>query len=131
MFIILFGIRRRAQRMAVVLQLCSRCHTPAAQTIIRVRTFFTLFFIPLIPLGSKYRSTCTMCGSTVALSAEEAEHLVASAQMQTGSPRPATGSPTVPVTAAPYPNIPPPPAMFQPGDPNALPGSAFPPPSNN
>jgi len=82
LFFILFGLRRRAQRLGTVLQLCSRCHTPAAQSVIRVRTFFTLFFVPLIPLGSKYRATCTLCGSTVSIPKEQAGQLVASVQAQ-------------------------------------------------
>jgi zinc-ribbon family len=71
--LLIFGVRRRGYRMANVFAMCGVCHTPAAQAIARVKTFFTFFFIPLIPLGSKYRSTCTMCGATVSLTKEQAE----------------------------------------------------------
>ena len=57
--LLIFGVRRRGYRMVNVFAMCGVCHTPAAQAVTRVRTFFTFFFIPLIPLGSKYRSTCT------------------------------------------------------------------------
>jgi zinc-ribbon family len=108
---ILFGIRRKAQRLAVVLSLCASCHTPAAQAITRIRTFFTLFFIPVIPLGSTYRTTCTMCGATFRVTKEQAEQLVGSAQAQARSP---------------YPTVPPPPAVTLPA-PEVFPGATTPP----
>ncbi len=85
---ILFGFRRRAQRLAIVLQLCSRCQTPAAQAVTRIRSFFTLFFIPVIPLGSRYITTCTLCGATTKITKEQADHLIASAQAQAAGPPP-------------------------------------------
>jgi hypothetical protein len=42
----------------------------------RIRTFFSLFFIPVVPLGSSYRTTCTMCGRSVKITRETAEHIV-------------------------------------------------------
>jgi hypothetical protein len=76
------GIRQKAYRLATVFAVCSVCHTPAAQAVTRVRTFFSLFFIPLIPLMSRYRRTCTMCGQSVSVSAADASQLVAAAQAQ-------------------------------------------------
>jgi len=84
--LLIFGVRRRGYRMANVFAMCGVCHTPAAQAIARVKTFFTFFFIPLIPLGSKYRSTCTLCGATVSLTKEQAEAGVEAArQAQAGT----------------------------------------------
>ena len=80
--LLIFGIRRRGYRIATVFAICGQCHTPAAQAIVRVKTFFTFFFIPLIPLGAKYRSTCTMCGTVVNLTKEQAETGVQQAQAQ-------------------------------------------------
>ena len=79
--LLIFGVRRRGYRMVNVFAMCGVCHTPAAQAVTRVRTFFTFFFIPLIPLGSKYRSTCTLCGGTISLTKEQAEAAVASARL--------------------------------------------------
>ena len=53
--IILFGFRRTRARLGTILVMCGFCHTPAAHAIQRIRKFFTLFFIPVIPLGTKYR----------------------------------------------------------------------------
>jgi hypothetical protein len=76
------GIRKKAYRLATVFAVCSVCHTPAAQAVTRVRTFFSLFFIPLVPLMSRYRRTCTLCGQSVSISAADADQLVAAAQAQ-------------------------------------------------
>ena len=79
-------------------ELCSRCHTAAAQSVIRVRTFFTLFFVPLIPLGSKYHATCTICGSTVSVTKEQASQLVASDQAQAAGLPPTSDAAAATVT---------------------------------
>jgi hypothetical protein len=70
---LIFGIRRRGYRLGNVFAMCGNCHTPAAHSIVRLRSIFTFFFIPLIPFGSKYQGTCTMCGNTSSLSREQAE----------------------------------------------------------
>jgi hypothetical protein len=81
--LIIFGRRRRGYRMAHVLAMCGRCHSPATQAVVRIKTFFTLFFVPLIPLGTKYRSTCTNCSATIELSRDQADQaLVTMAQQQ-------------------------------------------------
>jgi len=56
--------------------MCGACQTPAAQVIARVRAFLTFLFIPLLPLGSRYRSTCTMCGAGVSLTRAQAHAAV-------------------------------------------------------
>jgi hypothetical protein len=78
--LLIFGVRRRGYRMVNVFALCGVCHAPAAQAVARIRTYFTFFFIPLIPLGSTYRSTCTLCGATISLTKEQAGIAVESAR---------------------------------------------------
>jgi zinc-ribbon family len=87
MFLI-FGIKRMNRRLATVLALCAQCHTPAAQVVVRLSTWFSLFFIPVIPLGSKYVSTCTLCGKSVKIDKVQALQMVAvSQQASSGSPQ--------------------------------------------
>jgi zinc-ribbon family len=129
--LLIFGVRRRGYRMANVFAMCGVCHTPAAQAIARVKTFFTFFFIPLIPLGSKYRSTCTMCGASISLTKEQAEAGVeaarlAHAQAQAGTAPQVPVAPLVASAPAPDPMAPPAPPLVDPapGDgPPALPGA--------
>jgi hypothetical protein len=103
------GIRRKAQKLATVFAVCGVCHTPAAQTVNRLRTFFTVFFIPLIPLASRYYTTCTMCGQSVKITREAAEHLVASTQAQVSTQTPYP----MPTSGQQMPPPPPPPVEIQ------------------
>jgi hypothetical protein len=94
MFLI-FGIKRLKKRLATILALCGQCHSPAAQVVVRVSTWFSLFFIPVIPLGSKYVSTCTLCGQSVKVDKAQALQMVAAAQLQSGhSPETPVPEPT-------------------------------------
>jgi hypothetical protein len=93
MFII-FGIKRLKRRLATVFALCSQCRSPAAQVVVRISTWFSLFFIPLIPLGQKYISTCTLCGQSIKLDKTQALHLVEVAQQAAnGSENPEIAAP--------------------------------------
>jgi hypothetical protein len=77
--IILFGLRRKATRMGTIFMMCAQCQTPAAQALTRIRNWFTLFFIPVIPLGTKYHTTCTLCGRSTQITKEAADTYVAQA----------------------------------------------------
>jgi hypothetical protein len=93
MFLI-FGIKRIRRRLATVLAMCGRCSTPAVQVVVRVGTWFSLFFIPVIPLGTKYISTCTLCGESVKIDKDQALQTVAAAQqMAVASPEPHVSPP--------------------------------------
>jgi hypothetical protein len=83
---IIFGLKRKAHRLATIFAMCLDCQTPAAQVLVSVRSFFSLFFVPVVPLGTKYRTTCTMCGTSTTVSAEYADRLMATAQAQVEHP---------------------------------------------
>jgi hypothetical protein len=87
---ILFGIKRMRRRLATVFALCGQCSTPAAQVLVRVSTWFSLFFIPVIPLGTTYVSTCTFCGRSVKVDKAQALQMESvSQQAQPGAAPPA------------------------------------------
>jgi len=79
MFLI-FGVKRLKRRLGTAFALCRRCGTPAAQVVTRIGTWFSLFFVPVIPLGTKYVSTCTFCGESTKLEKLHAMQMVAAAQ---------------------------------------------------
>jgi len=79
MFLI-FGVKRLKRRLVTTFTLCGRCGTPAAQVLTRISTWFSLFFVPVIPLGSKYVLTCTFCGESTKLEKLQATQMVAAAQ---------------------------------------------------
>lgn len=114
MFLI-FGIKRMARRLGTVFALCGLCRTPAAQVIGRRSTWFSLFFIPVIPLGTKYFSTCTLCGGSVKLTKDQAMDMMAAAAHQ---------------APAPPPTVPPPPTYTAPPPSAAAPGLPTPAPSS-
>ncbi|HET9051939.1 MAG TPA: zinc ribbon domain-containing protein [Candidatus Dormibacteraeota bacterium] len=63
--IIIFGGRRTVKPLGILQARCPRCGQVAAQRLVRSTRWFTLFFIPVIPLGSRHIATCTYCGSAV------------------------------------------------------------------
>lgn len=91
--IIIFGFRRMLARLGTVFVLCASCSTPAAHALVRTRRWFTLFFIPVIPLGTKYFTTSALCGRATQITKEGADHYMASAQQQAA----ATNGAAVPI----------------------------------
>ncbi|MEU0156059.1 MULTISPECIES: zinc-ribbon domain-containing protein [Micromonospora] len=71
----IFGLRTKVDRSGVVTQVCRNCGNRAAQVITRRATKFTLFFIPLIPVRTRYAQQCTFCGAQYEISRAEAERL--------------------------------------------------------
>ena len=101
---IIFGIKRKGYLLVRIFAVCGLCHTPAAQTVSWIRTWFSLFFVPVIPISSRYITTCTMCGRATKITKEDADRYVASAQMQPAAP---SDSPSF----SPPPPPPPPPPL--------------------
>jgi len=73
--LILFGTKGYLYQLAILTLVCGRCGNPAAHTLRKRVTKFTLFFVPLFPISTKYATQCTFCGAESKLSAEEAEQL--------------------------------------------------------
>jgi len=122
--LIIFGVKRRRNQLGVAFLMCARCQRPCAHAVVQIRTWFSLFFIPVIPLGSKYFTSCSLCGVATRIDAAQAEHLQQVAAQQASQPvqmtpdgpitplgqAPAGLPPAVTDRAAPaYPPSPPPP----------------------
>jgi hypothetical protein len=91
---IIFGFRRKSSRLGTIFIICGYCHTPAAHALVKMRKYFTLFFVPVIPLDTTYAITCTMCGRSTRITKEIADSYMASAdQGPSASNRPAAPSP--------------------------------------
>ena len=73
--VIIFGTKRMRRNLGVVFMMCQRCNAPCAHTILRLHSWFTLFFIPVIPLGSRYLTVCSMCAGQVRIDGAQAEQL--------------------------------------------------------
>jgi hypothetical protein len=83
--LIIFGWRTTLAHVATLLVQCSHCQTPAAHHVRKLRRWFTLFFIPLIPYKTVHYTTCTYCGVELVISGEEAQRLAAAAQPEVPS----------------------------------------------
>ncbi|WP_367326210.1 zinc-ribbon domain-containing protein [Streptomyces sp. HUAS ZL42] len=74
---ILFGTKGYLYQLAILTLVCGRCGNPAAHTLRKRVTKFTLFFVPLFPISTKYQTQCTFCGAEQQLTKEQAEQLQA------------------------------------------------------
>jgi hypothetical protein len=95
---IIFGTRRTVQQLAMVLLTCGTCHSTAANALLKIVTKFTLFFVPLFPVRTRYAVQCTACGASGHIDRERAEQMRASAP-----PAPSGFAGPAPGPAAPYP----------------------------
>ena len=125
--LILFGIRRRRRQLGVVLMMCQRCQRPCAHTTVQVKTFFTLFFIPVIPMGSKYYTVCSMCAVATNIPKAHAEALQEASAQQRAIPPQMT--PDGPITPYGQPALGEPPLPLQPAFGVSTPGLQQSPPS--
>jgi hypothetical protein len=82
--IILFGTKGYLYQLAILTLVCGHCGNPAAHTLRKRVTKFTLFFVPLFPVSTKYTTQCTFCGAEQKISKEEADQLLAQAQSPAG-----------------------------------------------
>lgn len=52
---------------------CENCGNRAAHQLTKQSRKFSLFFIPIFTVGSKYLDTCTACGRVLEVSKDQAE----------------------------------------------------------
>jgi hypothetical protein len=78
--VILFGFRSFVKSLAMLTLVCHRCGNPAAHRLVQRSRWFTLFFIPLIPLGITRFTTCTFCGASHKVSKQDAQQMIAASQ---------------------------------------------------
>ncbi|MFV0127808.1 zinc-ribbon domain-containing protein [Streptomyces sp. HMX112] len=74
---IIFGTKGYLYSLAVLTLVCGRCGNPAAHTLRKRVTKFTLFFVPLFPVSTKYLTQCSFCGAEQRVTAEQAERMAA------------------------------------------------------
>ncbi|MQY26599.1 zinc-ribbon domain-containing protein [Nocardia aurantia] len=104
---LIWGWRRSVTQLAIITLVCGNCHNPSAHTLRKVVTWFTLFFIPLIPLSTKHTLQCTFCGAGSDVPKERVPEMLALAQgvppqqqapqQQWGAPAPAMSQPNLPL----------------------------------
>jgi tetratricopeptide (TPR) repeat protein len=73
-FILLFGSKRLMSNETgePIAAKCPRCGAEDSLKGIKVRSWFTIFFVPLFPIGSAHRFTqCNRCGASFAMPPEQ------------------------------------------------------------
>lgn len=90
---IIYGYRRRNKVMGQVPYVCAQCKRNGYHAVVRTSRFFTLFWIPIIPLGSSTTARCNLCGYQEKVDNKQADALLAqpqpAAQPQMQAPAPA------------------------------------------
>ncbi|MFI8090925.1 zinc-ribbon domain-containing protein [Streptomyces sp. NPDC086080] len=76
---IIFGTKGYVYQLAILTLVCAQCGNPSAHTLRKRVTKFTLFFVPLFPVSTKYATQCTFCGAEQKITGEQAEQLQAQA----------------------------------------------------
>jgi predicted RNA-binding Zn-ribbon protein involved in translation (DUF1610 family) len=71
---LLFGINTSHKVINVVTFVCSYCGQRAVQNVVKTANRFTVFFLPLLSLSTKYYNECSNCGGQTPLSAAQARH---------------------------------------------------------
>jgi len=72
-FMLIFGFRLTSALLATLNYVCENCQQPAAHQLVKRVRKFSLFFIPLFPVSTKYTDTCSYCGRTIQVPKEQAE----------------------------------------------------------
>ncbi len=75
--LIIFGLSRKEWPLGLVPLACRRCGHPGPQSLVRRRTRFTVFFVPVLPLPSRVEARCPVCGSVSRVANDEARRLAA------------------------------------------------------
>ncbi|MBL1083567.1 zinc ribbon domain-containing protein [Streptomyces actinomycinicus] len=70
---IIFGTSAYLYQLAILMLTCPNCGNPAAHTVTKYVTRFTLFFVPLFPISTKFAIQCTFCGMEQEVAKEWAE----------------------------------------------------------
>ena len=89
--LLIFGTRRTVTQLALVVLTCANCHRSAANAILKAVTKFSLFFIPLFPIRTRYATQCTACGFHMWIEKAQAEHLAQAPAAPPAGPPPLPG----------------------------------------
>lgn len=74
--LIIFGLTDREHLVGTISVVCERCGHQGAHHLTKHVRRFSVFFIPLIPVGTRYQDTCTVCGRVRPLTRDQAERAI-------------------------------------------------------
>ena len=71
--VFIFGVRVYSQLLATVAYVCENCGQHAPHSVTKRVRRFTLFFLPLFPVSTRYEDQCSFCGRVLRIPRERAE----------------------------------------------------------
>lgn len=74
---LIFGLSSKQVLLATLYYVCEVCGNQAAHQLVKQMRRFTLFFIPIFPVGTRYEDTCTFCARTIDVPRDRAEAAIA------------------------------------------------------
>lgn len=74
---LIFGFGVTQSLLATLVFVCETCGNNAAHHLVKRVRKFSLFFIPLIPLSTRYVDTCVACGRSLEVTGEQAQAALA------------------------------------------------------
>lgn len=77
---LIFGLSVSEDLLSTLIYTCETCRNSGAHRLIKRTRKFSLFFIPLFPVGTTYVDCCAACGRLLEVSRDRAE----AAARQTG-----------------------------------------------
>jgi hypothetical protein len=89
--ILILGVRAYVKALAFLTLACRNGHV-AGHRVLKVTRKFTLFFVPLFPVKTRYYTECAQCGLWVQWNKEEAEAAARSGVTTAVGPGPAAGA---------------------------------------
>jgi predicted RNA-binding Zn-ribbon protein involved in translation (DUF1610 family) len=70
---LIFGFGVTETLLSTLVYACETCGNHAAHQLSKRTRKFSLFFIPLFPIGTKYLDSCTACARVIEVSRDQAE----------------------------------------------------------
>lgn len=70
---LIFGLSVSEELLSTLVYTCENCGNSAAHRLMKRTRKFSLFFIPLFPVGTNYVDSCTACGRIIEVSRDQAE----------------------------------------------------------
>jgi len=71
--VLIFGLSAKQVLMATLFYVCEVCGNQAAHQLVKRTNRFTLFFIPLFPVSTRYIDTCAFCARSIQVPRDRAE----------------------------------------------------------
>jgi hypothetical protein len=80
---VVFGWRQTAKQLATMMMQCRHCGMQGRQHVFRTITWFTLFWVPVLPLHFGWKMVCGTCGGKTKITKAQADAFAAQAPART------------------------------------------------